>query len=296
MKRVAHAAFRPLGAIAAALALVVLFARAAYGWDSATHRLITRLAIESIPASALRDALVSNQDALERFSVEPDTVLRRKYGKAEELHHYINLEYFGRDPFAKLDPDFAVMRRRFGDRTLERSGTLPWTIEADSDAIASAWRRGDCATALRMSGYLAHYVGDASQPLHTTIHFDGYRGDRGVHRRLERAVDESVATLGERARSEVHTEEINNVWTPVIAEIRDAHGLVGEAIRNDRAARDEGDFNGEPYRRELMHEEGAMVAGQIARAASVLGSIWLYEWRQAGNPAICQSPALSAPW
>jgi hypothetical protein len=296
MKRVAHTALRPLGAIAAALALVSLFARAAYGWDSATHRLITRLAIESIPASALKSALVSNQGALERLCVEPDTVLKHKYGKAEARHHYIDLEYFGRDPFARLDPDFAVMRRRFGDRTLEESGTLPWTIEADGNAIASAWRRGDCATAIRMSGYLAHYVGDASQPLHTTIHFDGYRGDRGVHKRLERAVDESVATLGEQARSEVHIEEINNVWTPVIAEIRDAHGLVGEVIRNDRAARGEGYFTGEPYRRELMHEEGAMVAGQIARAASVLGSIWLYEWRQAGSPAVCQSPALSPAW
>jgi Zinc dependent phospholipase C len=291
MKRARYAALRPAGAVAASLVLVALFARAAYGWDSATHRLITRLAIESMPASALKTALVSNESALERFSVEPDTILRREYGEAEARHHYINLEWFGPHPFSVLNRDFEAMRRRFGDRTLARSGTLPWTIEATADSLPAAWRRGDCAAVLRTSGYLAHYVGDASQPLHSTIHYDGYRGDRGVHKRLERAVDESVTALGQQAQTEVRIEEIDDVWTPVISEIREAHELVGDVIRNDRAARDEGDFGGQRYRHDIIHAEGPMLAGQIARAASVLGSIWLYEWRRANSPAICQTRA-----
>ncbi len=261
--------------------------RPARAWDSATHRAITRLAIEALPPSPLRSALSHNEAALETHSVEPDSVLKAEYGKAEERRHYIDLEWFGADPWYALNPDIKKMRRRFTDRTLERAGTLPWTIEGVSDQVESAWRRGDCDAVVRLSGYLAHYVGDASQPLHTTINYDGYARDRGIHARIELAVDHSLRELEPMAAREVRVEEINDVWTPVIAEIRDANGLVGEVIRDDRAARDAGDYSGRDYQRAVMHEDAAMFARQIARAASVLASIWLYEWHRAGSPAKC---------
>jgi hypothetical protein len=178
------------------------------------------------------------------------------------------------------------MRRHFTDRTLQRAGTLPWTIEGVSDQLEIAWRRGDCDAVLRLSGYLAHYVGDASQPLHSTIHYDGYARDRGVHARIELAVDHSLPELEPLAVREIRIEPINDVWTPAIAEIRDANALVGAVIRNDRAARDAGDYGNE-YQRALMRQDAATFARQIARAASVLASIWLYEWRRAGSPAAC---------
>lgn len=286
--RARHGGFWRTGVIAAAFGMLALFTRAAYGWDSATHRLITRLAVDALPSSPLKTTLAENEPALERFSVEPDTVLKREYGRAEARRHYINLEWFGTDPFAALNSDIRKMRDRFSDRTLRRSGTLPWTIEEVAAALPPAWQSRDCQTVLRMSGYLAHYVGDASQPLHTTIHFDGRRRDRGIHQRLERAVDESVGTLGTQAGSEVRIEQINDVWTAAIGEIRDANRLVAEVIRDDRAARDEGAFGGYEYQRTILREDGGLLARQLARAASVLGSIWLYEWRKAGSPAVCE--------
>ena len=81
------------------------------------------------------------------------------------------------------------MRQRYGDATLERSGTLPWTIEQVSASIALSWRRDDCRAAETLSGYLAHYIGDASQPLHSTRYYDGIGEDRGIHARLEFATD-----------------------------------------------------------------------------------------------------------
>ncbi len=179
------------------------------------------------------------------------------------------------------------MRRRFGEHKLARAGTLPWTIEAVSDQLEDAWRRNDCEAVIRLSGYLAHYVGDASQPLHSTIKYDGYPRDRGMHARIELAVDHSLGELEPVAHQEIHLEDINDVWTPVIAEIRDANGLVGNVIRDDRAARDAGDYSGRDYQRAVMHEDRAMFAHQIARAASVLASIWLYEWHRAGSPSTC---------
>jgi len=264
-----------------------LFALPARAWDSATHRAIARLAAEALPASPLKSILTRDEAALEMHSVEPDSLLKARYGKAEERRHYINIEWFGGDPWSVLNPDIRKMQHRFGDRTLARAGTLPWTIEAVSDQLASAWRRGDCDTVLRLSGYLAHYVGDASQPLHSTLNYDGYRRDRGIHARIELAVDHSLRELEPMAAREIRIEDINDVWTPSIAEIRDANGLVGEVIRDDRGARDAGDYGGHDYQRAVMREDAAMFAHQIARAASVLASIWLYEWRRAGSPATC---------
>jgi hypothetical protein len=179
------------------------------------------------------------------------------------------------------------MRRRFDDRTINRAGTLPWTIEAVSDQIETAWRRGDCDSVLRLSGYLAHYVGDASQPLHSTINYDGYARDRGIHARIELAVDHSLQELEPMAARQIHVEDINDVWTPAIAEIRDANGLVGEVIRDDRSARDVGNYGGRDYQRAVMSGDASMFGRQIARASSVLASIWLYEWHRAGSPATC---------
>lgn len=270
----------------AALALVSPAATAS-AWDSATHRAIARLAVEALPPSPLKSTLAPSEFALERFSVEPDSVLKKEYGKAEERRHYINIEWFGADPWPALNPSLDAMRRRFGDRTMRRAGTLPWTIGQMSDALEAAWARGDCDNVLRLSGYLAHYVGDASQPLHSTIRYDGYPRDRGVHARVERAVDESITEVAATAATEVRVEDLHDVWTPAIAEIRDANGLVGEVIRNDRAARDQGAYRGADYRRAVMREDSAMYARQIARAASVLASAWLFEWKRAGSPNRC---------
>lgn len=259
-------------------------------WDSATHRAIARLAVEALPPSPLKETLAHNEAALETHSVEPDSVLKKRYGKAEDRRHYIDSEYFGSNPWPALDADFSKMQRRFGEHRVARAGTLPWTVEAISDQLENAWHRGDCEAVIRLSGYLAHYVGDASQPLHSTIHFDGYPPrDRGMHARIELAVDHSLGELEPVARNEIRVEDINDVWTPVVAEIRDAHGFVGAVIRDDRAAREAGDYSAGDYRHAVMNDDRAMFARQIARAASVVASIWVYEWRRAGSPSSCSS-------
>jgi hypothetical protein len=38
-----------------------------------------------------------------------------------------------------------------------------------------------------------------------------------------------------------------------------------------------------------MERDGPMIAGQIARGAALLASIWLYEWEHAGRPVMCQT-------
>lgn len=258
--------------------------------------LIARLAVGALPPSPFARVMTVNEPLLEQDALAPDFELKRLYGHAEEIRHYIDLEYFGPNPLAALDPDLATMRRRYGVRTLERSGTLPWTIAATASAVAAAWRAGDCAQVIRRSGYLAHYVGDASQPLHSTRYYDGYPGDAGVHRRFEGAVDHEVREVERAARPQVRAAKIDSVWATETAEIAEANALVPEVIRSDRSARVEAAGDSRTYDRALMRSEDAMIARQVAAASSALASIWLYEWTQAGSPAICTGRSSRPPF
>jgi len=266
---------------------ILLACTPAFAWDANTHREITFLAIETLPPSPLKNLFIKNLSRLEYFSVQPD-VIRAKYGdESEKIRHYIDLEYYGADPFDALVPDRNAMNRRFGASMLLRSGTLPWTIVDFSNAFEQEWSRGDCNDLLRLAGFLAHYVGDASQPLHTTVHYDGYEGDRGVHRRIEGAVDDDVRQLSVAAAPLTHLVAIDSVWQAAIAEIRDSNSHIPALLEADRAARRQSFGGRSAYDDALMSRARPMIVGQVARAASVLASIWLYEWKRAGSPAGC---------
>jgi Zinc dependent phospholipase C len=271
-----------------ALAILLTLAmplRPAFAWDSAVHRMITRLAVGALKPGPLKESFAGNLATLEHRSVEPD-LLRAAGDKAAGRRHYIDLEYYGSEPIAALNPSESAMIQRFGARTLMKSGTLPWTIESESEALAGAWRDGDCAAVLRHAGYLSHYVADASQPLHTTVHFDGYAQDRGMHLRLERAADTYVAELEREAAPQVRVEDLDSVWKPVLAELRVSNALVPRVIAADRSARSAARSRRQVGRM-LMQDERGWIVNQVALAASVLASIWQFEWQRAGHPSSC---------
>lgn len=271
---------------------VALHAASAQAWDSRTHELITRLAIDALPPGTLKASFERDSAQLEEFSIEPDTVLRPLYGKAEGYRHYIDLEEFGDDPFAHLNPDKRAMDQSVGNETLQRSGILPWAIEDEASKTASAWRSGDCGEAIRHAGYLAHYIGDASQPLHTTKFYDGLTGaDRGMHARLEAAVDHRVREIEAASRGKVHPQRIDSVWAAVMAELQQSHPLIQQVVDADRATHAETGNDRPAYTRALMAREQDMVVRQIDDAASVLASVWMYEWSQADAPAACSRAA-----
>jgi Zinc dependent phospholipase C len=268
------------------LATALSVASPALSWDQRTHRLIARLAIDALPRSPLRDFLIRSETRVEYFSVEPDRIRSR----AEKPRHYIDLEIYGSDPISRLNPDQAAMEREWGEAKVRKGGTLPWTIESRANELGGAWRHGDCAEVLRLSGYLAHYVGDASQPLHTTKYFEGYPwypGDRNLHERLERAADDDAPTLAELARPQIKVEPISSVWESEINEIREAHTLMNKVIYADRAARAATPIRRREFDQELLSRERALIASQIASAASVLASVWLFEWEEADRPGAC---------
>ena len=88
--------------------------------------------------------------------------------------------------FRSIDP------ARDADHTRELSGFLPWAITEYYEKLKSCFsylktfqKYGGTpeeianaqANVVYVMGVMGHFVGDGSQPLHTTMHFNGWVGD-----------------------------------------------------------------------------------------------------------------------
>ena len=198
---------RVLSVLFAASALLAP-ASAALAWGDTGHRMVGRLGMEALPAS-LPAFLRTPQavDAVEELAREPD-----RWRGAGKLHdsdrdaaHFIDLDDEGRmlsgAPIEQLPPrrlDFEVSLGAARSDVL-KSGYLPYAIidgwqqlakdfsylrveEAalarEKDSTRKTWYARDLelrkALIVRDIGVWAHYVGDGSQPLHLSIHYNGW--------------------------------------------------------------------------------------------------------------------------
>ena len=178
----------------------MMLVEAGLGWGSDGHRMINRLAAASLPFDVpefLRSAYA--QDAIEYYGPEPD---RWKSQAEAELsasgspEHYIDLEWADLigGPLPRRRYDFiralAVAQKEHPDLPLsaEKVGLQPWAADEWYERMKASMReyRGLKASGkdtkpveaeiLFCAGILGHFVADASNPLHTSIQYNGWQG------------------------------------------------------------------------------------------------------------------------
>jgi hypothetical protein len=128
---------------------------------------------------------------IEYLGPEPDrwrSPAEPELNAAQAPEHFIDLEpadALGPLPHRRLDFEAKVFAA--GERP-EKIGLQPWEATEVWERLKAALReyrtlsaakqdtRGVEAAALFYAGWLGHYVGDASQPLHTTIQYNGWVG------------------------------------------------------------------------------------------------------------------------
>ena len=185
---------RPVHAALAAAGLVCVLAQppAARAWGNEGHRLINRLAASTLPADVpafLRSEAAVNE--IEYLGPEPDrwrSPAELELSAAQAPEHFIDLEEadaLGPLPRRRLDFEAKVFAA--GQRP-EKIGLQPWETTEVWERLKAALReyrglqaagkdtRGVEAAALFYAGWLGHYVGDGSQPLHTTDKYNGWVG------------------------------------------------------------------------------------------------------------------------
>lgn len=171
---------------------LVLRPSAARAWGNEGHRMINRLAASALPPDA--PSFMRSEAALseiEYLGPEPDrwrSPAEPELAAAQAPEHFIDLELadaLGPLPHRRFDFEARVFAA--GERP-EKIGLQPWETTEIWERLKAALReyRHQVAagqdtyavkqTAIFYAGWLGHYVADGSQPLHTTVQYNGWVG------------------------------------------------------------------------------------------------------------------------
>jgi hypothetical protein len=177
-------------------------------------------------------------------------------------------EYPGFLPHAALETWGKALSALRTARTLERlddPGRAPQLDMARASAIYNV-------------GILAHYIGDAAQPLHTTKHHHGWIGDnpkgyttdRGIHAYIDGGVirNQRITIDDVRAAPRPTPPEAAQPWDLVLAELERSFALVEPLYELKRT----GDLDREPGRRFIVE--------RLADASATLAALYTLAWRE----------------
>jgi hypothetical protein len=282
------------------LASFLLHSQSAHAWGNEGHKIINHLAATSLPADApefLRsEAAVSE---IQYLGPEPDrwrSPAEPELSAVQAPEHFIDLE-----PADALGP---LPRRRFdfeaevfasGQRP-EKIGLQPWQATEVWERLKAALReyrhlsaahedtRPVEQAAIFYAGWLGHYVGDASQPLHTTIQYNGWTGPNPngyttahtIHWQFEGPfVGANLHESDVKPRmTALHPLE-GDVFADYVAYIRHTATYVEKVYQLEKA----GGFTGKG-----TQESRDFTADRLAAGASMLRDMIYSAWLQSANP------------
>jgi type 1 glutamine amidotransferase len=316
-------------AVAGALLVVTTATLRAWDYEAhrVIHQLALASLPTNFPAFALtadaRERIAFLAGEADRWRNTPDEL---SFSHATGPDHYFDVEYLegvGLAPEALpiFRYEFAVQlaaaraarpdqfppidARRNKDRTQESIGTLPWALAENVGRLKSGFsylnafeQHGGTpeeianaqANIIYAMGFMGHFVGDATQPLHTTKHHHGWVGenpqgytrDRGIHQWIDGGY--FAKTGGVQAE-------------PLLRRIRPAqlvggNGTEEELFRALTAWLLEQHQRVEPLYQ--LHKDGklsgdgaaglegrAFLEEQLVRAGQMLGNVWYTAWQRA---------------
>ena len=197
--------------------------------------MINRLAVNMLPAdvpSFLKSEAAARE--IEYLGPEPDrwrSPAEPELSAAQAPEHFIDLEpvdALGSLPSRRLDFEAKVFAA--GQRP-ERVGLQPWEAIEVWERLKAALREyrelsaahQDTSpveqAAIFYTGWLGHYVGDASQPLHTTIQYNGWIGPNPNGYTTEHQIHWQFE--GPFVGSNLHVTDVQPKMTP-------AHAIEGD--------------------------------------------------------------------
>jgi hypothetical protein len=309
------------------LAALTLPARA---WDYEGHHTINELALAALPADfggfeltpALKNRVAFLGGEPDRWRNVADLELKHDNGP----DHYIDLEDLAAcgltpETLPPLRYDFlaALVRARVAhpenfpaidpardsDHTRELDGFLPWAITENYEKLKSGFATlkafqqfggtpSEVANAqadiVYVMGVMGHYVGDGSQPLHTTRHFNGWVGpnpkgyttrptfhswiDGGYFRKTGGLLAESLRDRIHPAERLAGADFEGGVFKLTVAYLVAGNQYVEPLYEMEK----NGQFSGDPGKGLAGRP---FLDGQIVKAAQMLGNLWYTAWREA---------------
>jgi hypothetical protein len=314
--------------------LSVLVNQTVFAWDYEGHRLVNQLALASLPKDFPAFAVTPEaKDRIAFLAGEPDrwrNTQNLELKHANGPDHYIDLEelflyHLKPETLPPLRYDFMaqIARSRAADpeafpnidpakdtdHTRELSGFLPWTmteyyakLKSEFSYLKAFETAGGTpveianaqANVIYTMGVMGHFYGDASQPLHTTMHFNGWVGENPHHYTtnhtfhawidggylLKTHIEDDLGDMSKKMRpAQVVTfngqpAQADQIFPAVVSFIVDQNKLVETVYQMDKDHKLTGEgevgLQGKPF-----------IEGQLMKAGQFLGDIWYSAWQQA---------------
>jgi hypothetical protein len=299
-------------------------------WDYEGHRVINELALASLPRSygsfdltpALKERIIFLAGEPDRWRNVSDLPLKNFNGP----DHYIDLEdlpLYGLTPetlpIMRYDFMADIARARAGhpekfpainpardaDHTRELNGFLPWAIteyygklKSDFSSLKAFQTHGGTAVEIAnaqvdiiyVMGVMGHFVGDGSQPLHTTKHYNGWVGDNpksyttqttfhawidgGYFRKVGGIKIQPLIDKIHPAERVPNTDEPDGFFHDTMAYLLEQNKLVEPLYEMEKngqlAGEGEKGMQGQPF-----------LENQLVKAGQMLGNIWYTAWLDA---------------
>ena len=275
---------------AAALLAVLLSPASAFAWGFEAHKAIMRRAIDILPPE-LKPYFVAHREELVYRSIDPD--LWRTIGWEEDANHFMNFgaPEFGAFPFAGMPRDYGEALQKFGEVQLRRLGTLPWREGEMFGNLQRAFvRLGQnngfaSVDAVIYSAAAAHYIQDATQPLHASNSYDGQdTNQRGIHSRFE-------TELFERFESRL---TLNPAPPKAFVSPRDyafdalleSYQKIPILLKADKDAIGSREFYDAEYYEAFFQRARPLLEERLSAAITATASVIVSAWEHAGRPVV----------
>jgi hypothetical protein len=307
---------------AAATAIIILLpSTACFGWGSDGHRMINRLAAEHLPAD-LPGFLHTPAaiDEIEYLGPEPDRW--RSPGEPElnneqAPEHFLDLELAdmvgNRLPRRRYDFIAALYAAGLTHPSMaaelrpEKVGLQPYVTTEVYQRLKAAMReyRGLSAQGkdtkpveqaiIFYMGWLGHYVGDGSQPLHVTTSYDGWVGkenpngyttQHGIHSKFESTFVAANIKAADVAPLMSAPQVMSDIFDDYVAYLRSSSRLIERTYQLEKL----GGFDGAG-----TTDSKQFTAERLAAGASELRDLYYSAWLESAKPVPEWHDAPKAP-
>lgn len=259
---------------------------------------------DSVPAFLRSPAAV---DEMTYLGPEPDrwrSAAEPELEAAQAPDHFIDLERadllgtLPRERYQYIAACYAYMAAhpaQAAEMRPERIGFQPYITEEVWERLKSAMRdyrqlsaahedtKPVEAAILFYAGWLGHYVGDGSQPLHTTIEYNGWTGpnpngyttDHQIHWQFETQFVNAAINEPDVQALMSPPQTIGDEWTNYLAYLHHTNSFVGEVYQLDKEHGFEGTGTAESRH---------FTAERLAAGASMLRDLIVAAWVKSAEP------------
>ncbi len=255
-------------------------------WSFAVHRFIADRAIVLLP-SEIRPFFEMYRTTFVEHAIDPDTY--RVVGWTDEPpRHFLDMDAYGPFPFTALPQEFNQAVAARGADFVKKNGLLPWRTQEISDRLREAFKqttpyaRDDIKL---FSAIIAHYVGDAFQPFHAAVNYDGQlTGQHGIHARFETEMFDRYMDKLRIAPEPI--QPITSAREFTFATLTDSFTFVEPILAADRAAVKGKEEYDDAYFDAMFEKTRPILEKRISQAITGVASVITAAWIEAGKPAL----------